>query len=119
MPEQDTRRLASMLSTLEDRYANLNRKIEVIESNMLKTDKRLLQETKLLTSEIAELKRELTELKDKLMLVAKELKNLASKTELETLKKTVEFFDPMQFVTRNEVERIVKEKMEEKKLSSK
>jgi hypothetical protein len=52
-------------------------------------------------------------------LIIKELRLTAGREELETLKKYVDLWSPMNFVTQRDVERIVEEKMGEKLISKK
>ena len=49
-------------------------------------------------------------------LIIKELKITAGKEELMTLKKYIDFWNPMNFVTQRDVERVVEEKMSESEL---
>jgi hypothetical protein len=107
--------LGRRLRLIEGRYTDLNRKAQVTETNMLNERKRFITEIKTINSDIIELKKDMEGIKNKMDLVINELKNFAAKDELATLKKYIEFWEPVNFVTRNEVEKIIDEKLENKK----
>ena len=103
--------LGRRVRLLESRYSDLNRKAQVTETNMLNERKRFITEIKTINSDIVELKRDIELVKNKMDLVVNELRNFAAKDDLETLKKYIEFWEPVNFVTRNEVEKIIDEKL--------
>ncbi|MBW2981774.1 hypothetical protein KY343_02730 [Candidatus Woesearchaeota archaeon] len=100
------------LRLLESRYTDLNRRAQVTETNMLNERKRFITEIKTTNSDIIELKKELEGIKNNMDLVINELKNFASKDDFAVLKKYIEFWEPVNFVTRNEVEKIIEEKFQ-------
>ena len=102
------------LVTLEERHTNLDRKIQVTDKNMLSENKRTHEEIRLINSDILEIKKGLNELTEKVDLIINEIKTLASKEEFEVLKKYVEYWEPLNFVTRKEVEKLVNEKIKGK-----
>jgi predicted nucleic acid-binding Zn-ribbon protein len=101
--------LSSRLRILEERNSNLNRKIEVIEANMLRNQKQVNTELKTISSDVTEIRRQVEALQDKLELVIRELKNFASSDDVEVLKKYIDMWEPMNFATKSEVQKIVKE----------
>ena len=107
--------LNNRLRLTEEKTMNLNRKIELIESNMLTSSKKTSSNIKTMDTELLELKRELDTLKQKFELVIKELKMTAGREELSTLQRYIDLWNPARFATREEVERIVEEKMAEKR----
>ena len=106
--------LSGRIRMLEDRLNNLNRKVELDESNIIESQKKETVEFKTLNSEILELKRAIEEIREKIELITTELPNLAARDELEVIKKYVEMWDPMSFVTRAELEKALKQKLEKK-----
>ncbi|MBW2965674.1 hypothetical protein KY342_01060, partial [Candidatus Woesearchaeota archaeon] len=92
---------------------DLNRKAQVTESNIVNERKRFITEIKTINSDIVELKKEIEGMKNKMDLIVNELQNFASKDEVDVMKKYIEFWEPVNFVTRNEVEKIIKEKLGE------
>ena len=101
--------LNGRLRVIEERISNLNRKFEVNESNDLEKQKRTNIEFKTLNSEIMEIKRTIENIQEKIEVITREMPNLAARDELEVLKKYIEMWDPMRFVTRDEFEKRLKE----------
>ena len=106
--------LSRRVRLLESRHTDLNRKIEVNEKNLLDEKRRLTREIKAIDSDILELKKSVEEIRSKMDIILSELENFSSKSDLESLRKYIELWEPLNFVTREEVERIVKESLEEK-----
>ncbi len=109
-PAVDPVQLNNRLSLVEEKSTNLNKKFEVLEKNMLDNFKKLNFSLHSFDSEILEVKRQVNTLNQKLDLVIKELKMTAGKDELNTLKKYLDLWNPSRFITREEVEKIFKEK---------
>ena len=75
--------LGRRLRLLESRYTDLNRKAQVTETNMLNERKRFITEIKTTNSDIIEIKKEIEGVKTKMDRVISELKNFASKDEID------------------------------------
>ena len=97
------------LRILEERYNNIRRRIQVNDQNMIRTNKRFTEEIKMLNSDISEMKMSLNEIKDKVILIIKELSDTPKKEEFQVLKKYIEMWEPMNFVTQQEIESIVED----------
>jgi len=108
--------IGTRLSLLEDRTTNLTRRTQVTDTNMLNLRKRIDNEIKTINSDIVELRRSITELTDKTGLIIKELKTRAGKEDIEVIRKYVEMWEPLNFVTREEVEKLIRSTIEEKDL---
>jgi uncharacterized coiled-coil protein SlyX len=106
--------LGRRLRLLESRSTDLNRRIQSSETSTLNERKRFITEIKTINSDIVELKKIIEEIRHKMDLVVNDLKNFASKDELAVIKKYIEFWEPLNFVTRNEVEKIIEEKLSRK-----
>ena len=104
------------LRLVEEKTTNLNRKIEVIEKNMLDHFKKTTQDFKTFDKELMDFKHEINALKEKADLIIKELRMTAGKDELNTLKKYLDLWSPVKFITREEVEKIIQDKLEQKNL---
>ena len=101
--------LGRRLRTLEERYTNLQTKSQVMGQNMLHSHKRLLNEIKTTNLDIREVKKDLQEIKERLLSLIAELQSCAKKEEVKVLQKYVNMWDPMNFVTRNEIKDIIGE----------
>lgn len=111
---QQITNIGSRLKLLESRQNDLNRRIEVTDKNMLNRRRIVSDEIKVINSDILELKRQINQLTNKLDMVIEEIKKLAAKEDIETIRKYVDMWEPVNFATRNEVEKIIEEKLSEK-----
>ncbi|MFT4297995.1 MAG: hypothetical protein ACMXX5_02280 [Candidatus Woesearchaeota archaeon] len=102
----------------EERAMNLRKKTQVIEHNMLINQKKLISELKFLNNEINDLKLNFEELKVKMIQLSQQLETMAKKEDFHVLERYISMWEPVNFVTRREVERIVQEKIKENMKSS-
>ncbi len=93
---------------LEERYNNLRRKSQLTEQNMLATNKKSITDIKALTTEIDDIKKEVDIIKSTIRQVIDELKKTAKREEVKVLSKYINLWEPIKFVTHEEVEKIVK-----------
>ena len=106
------------IKVIEERNTNMRSKFQLLEQNVVQKHKMFYTEIKTLSSEIIEVKKELNEIKDKMLLLLKEMDNLAKKDSVEILKKYIDFWNPVNFVTKNDVEDIVKDVVNQIRLGS-
>ena len=102
------------LRMLEERHTKTQNRIRLLEENMINSNKKINVELKTLSSEIDEMKRDVAEIKDRILLIVRELKLCAKHEEVNVLKKYVELWEPLHFVTREEVEKMIKSALERK-----
>lgn len=103
------RDLNRRLRTLEERYTNLQTKAQITEQNMISRHKRFNIEVKTINADMTEQKKEIMEIKERILLMIRELKSSAKKEEVKVLQKYINLWEPLNFVTRNEVNEIIKE----------
>ncbi len=114
-PEQGySNRLEANVRVLEERTSILQKKTELIENNLLKNAKELRSEIKVMQSEITELSRGIADIKEKLKQLINELGNYAKKGDVDVLKKYLDYWEPLNFVTRKEAESLIREGMKKK-----
>ena len=101
--------LMRRVRVLEERYQGLRKNIQVNEQNMIQIDKKLMTETRTINSEFVELKRTMFEMKSDITRIIKELKICASKEDVQVIEKYLKLWQPVKFVTRNEMEKYVAE----------
>jgi len=106
--------LSRTVKTLEDKSLNLRKKVQLDEQNSLTAHRKFFDDIKFINSDVLEIKREIEDLKDKIKLIIKELKLTAKSEQLQELQKYIEIWEPVNFVTRNEVQKIVERMMEQK-----
>ena len=118
----DTSGLTSDLSTLsrrlrllEEGFTNLRRFFQVTEENIIAKNKHYSAEIKTIASDITEIRKEVQELKDKLLLVIRELQTVARKEEVKVLEKYINLWNPVKFVSQNEIEGIINEVLDKRK----
>ncbi len=112
--QQSINSLDVRLKMIESRHNDLSRKAQLMDRNMLDERKRFTNEFRVLSSDILDLKRQINSIQGKLDMIISELKGSARKEELDALSKYIDLWDPVNFVTRNEVEKIVREIVEDR-----
>lgn len=115
----DVNTLSRRLRLLEEGFTNLRRFFQVTEENGMAKNKHFSAEIKTMTSDIMEVRKEIQELKDKLVLVIRELQTVARKEEVKVLEKYINLWNPVKFVTQNEIEQIINEILEKKNSAKK
>lgn len=103
------------LRVLEERQMNTRRNTQVTDQNMLEHHRKISADIKTINAEMIEIKKELFDVKTKIRMIIKELQECAKKEEVQVVKKYINLWQPMNFVTQDEVENIIREILEEKK----
>ena len=107
--------LSRRVRILEERNTNMQNRMEIIEQNMLSRHKHVTTELKTMLFELSELNKEVNELKNKMLLFVKELQMTAKKEEIGILKKYIDLWEPVNFVTHGEVEDLVQQAVQKQK----
>ena len=110
----DINSLSRRVRMLEESSSNMRRFFQTTEENQLEKHKHISSEVKTINSDILELRKEIYELKDKFLLVVRELQTVARKEEVKVLEKYINLWNPVRFVTQNEIDRIIDEALERK-----
>ena len=110
----DINTLSRRLRLLEEGFTNLRRFFQVTEENMIAKNKHFSAEIKTVASDIMEIRKELQEVRDKLLLVIRELQTVARREEVKVLEKYINLWNPVKFVTQNEVEQIISEVLDKR-----
>ncbi|MCX6707164.1 MAG: hypothetical protein NT001_03410 [Candidatus Woesearchaeota archaeon] len=105
--------LSRRLRMLEERYTSLRKNEELTDHNILKITKGMQRDTAVVTSDLTELRRDFIDLKDKVKLIVKELVECAKSEDVKVLERYINLWDPMKFVSKDEVMKIVEDKLEE------
>ena len=105
--------LSRRLKILEERHENTRRHIDFIDQGLQDMQKKLSEELKTSKWEILELQKSIKDIENKLLLLIKEIKLSASKEDVEILKKYLNYWEPVNFVTRSQVEKIIREQLED------
>ena len=110
----ETKDIGRKLRALEERYSNLQTKSQITEQNMISRHKQVATDIKTINSDMIELKKEINDIKDKILLIIKEIQGFSKKEDVNVLERYINFWDPLKFVTRNEVKEIISEILKEK-----
>ncbi|MFT4308148.1 MAG: hypothetical protein ACMXYM_02150 [Candidatus Woesearchaeota archaeon] len=105
--------LISRFRLIEDRQANLQRKIHLMEENMLSSSKEVKTELNVLKDELVELKRAIKGFDDFVEKVSASLENLATREEVKLIERYVNLLDPTNFISRKQLEHEVKRAVED------
>ena len=103
--------VAIRLRILEERYSNMRKSMQVTEQNMLKNKDQTERETKLNSMEITELTKDINDIKLKIRIIVNELRGMTKKEDVDFIRKYVNMWDPIKYVSQNEVDRIVENKV--------
>ncbi len=110
-PPPNSGKALRAIKILEERISNLDKKAELIENNILSVNKRQNVEIKTVHLKMLEMERDITNIKRKIVEIAADLKNFARTEDIETVKKYLDLWQPLNFVTRQEIEEIIDEKL--------
>ncbi|MBS3127922.1 hypothetical protein J4410_02160 [Candidatus Woesearchaeota archaeon] len=110
---QEVNAISRRLRMLEDRTQNMRDKMQILDQNMLENNKKLLAEVKTNNDDIREIKQNMSEIQNKILLLIKELRLSAKKEDVDVMMKYTELWQPQNFVTREQVEKIAREIFEE------
>ena len=87
----------------------MRRVLQVTEQNMLSKNKLFSTDIRTLASDLSDIKKDIADVKEKIIDLVKELQEAAKKEDVKVLEKYINYWNPVKFVTQNEVEDIVKE----------
>lgn len=92
---------------LEERYSGLRKKTQFSEQNMLKDAKDLFDENKALHEAISDITNQVSDLSEKLVKLTDEVKATVSKAQFNVVAKYVDYWQPMDFVTRKQAMELI------------
>ena len=101
--------VAARLKILEQRYANLSRREQLSEQNMMSFEKDLRGDLKALQERLLETRRHVSDVKEKLETMHGQVAKTADKHELRILEAYLNMIQPMQFVTRAEAKKLIED----------
>lgn len=106
--------LLNRIRAIEGKYAILGEQLLVVNENTIDSYKDLTREVKVITSEIKEIKQDLFNLKETMKRLLQETEMFARKEQLKVLEKYINLWNPMDFITAEELNKILKDKSESK-----
>ncbi len=108
----DNAKLYVWVKGLESKVNNLLREVDILKNDFINRANKLNKDFKTLNDDMVELRHEQEKMDQKMVLIIKELKQTAGIEEVMTLKKYVEFWNPLNFVTQKDLEKAVESKLE-------
>ena len=103
---KDLSNLSTKLRLLEERYANLRKKTQITDQNMLEAHSKISVEVKASNSDVDDLKHDLNNITNEIRLIVAELKETAKKEDVIIMQRYLDLWEPLNFVTRDELERM-------------
>lgn len=101
--------LQRRIRVLEERYTTLRRKGQLIDENVLETEHDIREQLNKLDEEVTNLHRTLNDIDDKMDRFLEQVKISAKHEDVLVLKKYLEMWDPIQYLTQQEAQRLLKE----------
>ncbi|MBU0637063.1 MAG: hypothetical protein KKF89_00345 [Nanoarchaeota archaeon] len=102
--------VGSRLRVLEERYSNIRKKNQMMDQNVLEFERDIRQEIRLLNQDLLDIKRSIGEINDNLIQMSSELSKSVKQSDFKVIEKYVDMWEPMSFVTRDELSKILKNK---------
>ena len=100
------------LRLLEERYSGMRHKSQVMEQNMLKNNKDIKKDVRVMSEQLDDFHREINSLKDNFKIMISEIKECAKRDDVKILQKYIDMWEPIQFVTRREMIKLIRDNVE-------
>jgi hypothetical protein len=97
------------LKLLEERYTSVRKKSQFSEQSMLKETKEVYEDINLVNSTLKDIKGQVSDLNEKLIKLTEEVDNCVSKSDFNVISKYLEFWQPLNFLTKEEAEKMLSE----------
>ncbi|MEK6950654.1 MAG: hypothetical protein AABX13_02930 [Nanoarchaeota archaeon] len=110
-PAFDAAKLYVWIRALEGKVNNLLREVEVLKNDFTRKQSELRKDVKTVNDDFLELRHQQEGTLQKMDLVVKELRKTAGREEVQVLKKYLELWSPLNFVTQRDVERVVESRL--------
>ncbi len=103
------------IRALEGKYSQFGERLLVVNQNMIEEYKKIMKETKIIEDEMKELRMDVLHMKEVLKDFSKESELFAKKNDIKVLEKYINLWDPLKFITEEDVQRILAEGKKEVK----
>jgi len=107
--------MVTRIRDIEGKYNLLRDRALLINQNMIEQYQKTHTELKTINEDVRQIKEELFHIKETLKHIIKELEHFSRKEEMHVLEKYINLWNPMKFVTENDVKRIVRDEINGKK----
>lgn len=106
--------IGARIRVLENKYNTVNEHMLMINQNMIHEYKEMMSETKAIDEEIKILKQDIFNIKETVKKMFKETEIFARKEDIKVLEKYINLWNPIKFITEEEVDKIIEEKLKER-----
>lgn len=110
-PIQEIPVLQRRLKMVEEAINNLRKQEQLNEQNTIAINKRVTDQLKEFQEEIRSIQHTVDKMKTDVQMIIAELQACAKSEDLTMLKKYINMLNPLHFVTQNEVENLIEEKV--------
>ena len=111
--EFDSAKMFTWMKALESKLNSLRREFDLVKNNSTRSGQDTKQNLQSVNQELTDLQHKTSKIEEKLDLIIAELKRTAGSEELDVLKKYIEFWNPMEFVSQKDLERTVEQKVQD------
>ena len=105
--------VSSRLKILEERYNTLRKTIGLTEKNAIDVEKKNFSEFQILSENLLSIKKTIHEFSEQLTSLESEINNFVPRKDFKILERYLNFWQPMDFVTRDEVNAFLRKKFKE------
>jgi len=107
----DPSKLYVWVKSLESKVNNLLREMDLLKNSSIKRSEEMKKSLKAMNDELLEMKSEQQKMQEKMDIIIKELKQTAGVEEVAVLKKYIDLWNPMNFVTQKDLDRALNTKI--------
>ena len=104
-PEEILFDITSRVRSLEGKYNLLRDRVLIINNNMVEEYKKLMSEVRIINEDLKEIKQDVFKIKESIRHLVKETELFSRKEDVQFLEKYINFWNPMKFVTEEDVMR--------------
>ena len=102
--------IGARIRVLENKYTTVNEHMLMINQNMIMEYKKMIEEIKAIDTEIKEIKENIFNIKETVIKMVKETEIFARKDELKVLEKYINLWNPINFVTQEDLDKLIKKR---------
>jgi len=109
--DSEQAKLYVWVKALETKVNMLIKELDLLKNDLVKKNLDLRKEVKMLSTDLLEMKHTQSLSAERMDLVIKELKQTAGVEDVMTLKKYIDFWNPLNFVTHRDLDRAIERKL--------
>jgi ribosomal protein S4 len=111
--------LNNRVRTLENKYNLFGERLLIVNKNMIEEYKNIIREIKLINADLREIKNETHHVKEVINNVVGEMEFFARRDQVKVLDKYIKLWDPIKFVTDEQLQAILDERLKQQVVKKK